>query len=157
MIRETRHPRRATTREEALDILRKMKYGVLATVNEEGEPRATAVNYFVVDDNTLLFHSAKIGEKMDNLRQNSAVSFFVVESQKIKQGEFSEEYLSVAIQGHAEIVDEDKKFAYLTEFAKSQDKSVTDEQIKDYTYPSLIGKVAVVLIHIDNITGKRHE
>ncbi|GAB2024915.1 hypothetical protein OfM1_09860 [Lactovum odontotermitis] len=154
MFRDMRHPRKATSTEEALAVLRKNDYGILATVNEEGDPRATAVNYSLLDDDTLIFHSSKLGEKMDNIRQHPNVSFFVVDSENINLGEFTANFLSVSVHGHAEVIEGDAVYPYLLKFTKAVDSTTTDEMIHDYTYPSRIGKLAIVLIHIDHITGK---
>ncbi|GAB2027217.1 pyridoxamine 5'-phosphate oxidase family protein [Lactovum odontotermitis] len=154
MFREMRHPRKATSTEEALSVLRKNDYGILATVNEAGDPRATAVNYVLLDDSTLIFHSAKLGEKMDNIRQHANVSFFVVDHEKINQGEFTANFLSVSIHGQAEIFEGEAAYPYLLELTKGLDTALSDEMIHDYTYPSRLGKVAIVLIHIEHITGK---
>jgi nitroimidazol reductase NimA-like FMN-containing flavoprotein (pyridoxamine 5'-phosphate oxidase superfamily) len=149
-----RHPRKAVSHEQAYEVLRKNNLGVLASVNADGDPRATAVNYSVLDDKTLIFHSSKMGEKMDNIRGNANVSFFVVDHEEINAGDFTANYLSVAVHGHAEIFEGEAAYSYLLQLTKSLDKVPTDEQIHDYTYPSRIGKVAIVLIHIDHMTGK---
>ncbi|MDR2976132.1 MAG: pyridoxamine 5'-phosphate oxidase family protein [Streptococcaceae bacterium] len=157
MFRKTRHPRKETTREEALAALVRNNYGVLATVNPDGDPRATAVNYTLLDDETVIFHSSKMGEKMDNIRQHDKVSFFVVDSESINPGEFTANFMSVAVHGHAEIFEGEAAYPYLLKLTKGLDSVPTDEEIHDYTYPSRIGKVAIVLIHIDQMTGKLAE
>lgn len=156
-IREMRRGKLQTSQDEALRVLRETDYGVLATVNTEGEPRTVAVNHYLLDDKTLLFHGAVTGEKIENIKENAAVSFFVVAHEKVVAQAFTTDYLSVSVQGYAEIVEDDAvKFDGLVKLSQKFSKNLTDQEIHDYVYPARMGKVALVKIHIEDIKGKYH-
>jgi nitroimidazol reductase NimA-like FMN-containing flavoprotein (pyridoxamine 5'-phosphate oxidase superfamily) len=72
MIREMRRQDRLLSRPEAIAIMEKGDYGVLACSDCEYS-YAVPLSY-VWDDGVIFFHSARQGHKLDNLRANGAVS-----------------------------------------------------------------------------------
>ncbi|MFC4651562.1 pyridoxamine 5'-phosphate oxidase family protein [Lactococcus nasutitermitis] len=157
MYKEMRRRKLQTTKEEALRVLAESSYGVLATVNAEGEPRAVAVNAVLIDDETLVFHGAPVGEKMENIAVNPAVSYFVVAHEEVVAENFTTDYLSVSLQGKAELVtDEEEKFDLLVKLSQHFAPEKTEEEIRTYTYPARMGKVALVRVKILDIKGKYH-
>lgn len=77
MHKEMRRKDRLLTDAEARAVLEKGAYGVLATVNVEGEPYGVPISYVLMND-AIYIHCALEGEKLDNIAQNPAVSFTVV-------------------------------------------------------------------------------
>jgi len=101
------------SREEAEELIRNAEYGVLATVSPDGQPGAVALNHLLVPASgahpalqagALYFHCGHDGEKLDNLRANPRVSFFVVGMAQVVWDQFREIYSSAVVQGSMDIV-----------------------------------------------------
>ena len=68
---------RKLSEEDAMEVLRKADFGTLATINEDGWPCAVPMA-FALEGNTLYFHSAKRGQKLENLMRDGRASFTAV-------------------------------------------------------------------------------
>jgi nitroimidazol reductase NimA-like FMN-containing flavoprotein (pyridoxamine 5'-phosphate oxidase superfamily) len=155
MFKPIRRKKSELTKEQALEIVKNTTYGVLATVNQDNHPRTVALNHVLIDENTILFHGATQGEKVENMKHNPHVSYFVVESETIVKEEFTTRYKSASIQGKMELIEDEKtKFDYLVKLGQAIKTDASVEEIHDYTYPSRIGKVMIYLLHIEDIKGK---
>jgi len=91
-------------------FLRESHVGRLGTVARDGYPMVKPLN-FVYHDGKIYFHSAKEGEKIENIRQNSKVCFEIdLPIAYVESGEnpCGAEYLyrSVIAKGTASIVDD---------------------------------------------------
>ncbi len=98
------HPVRRKDRiipaEEVVEILTAGEYGYLATVDEHGQPYGIPLSY-VYWQQAIYFHCALTGHKLDNLAQQSKVSFCVVGKTKVLPDRFGTEYESAVIIGVA--------------------------------------------------------
>ncbi len=66
MFKEMRKKDREVLGEDIEKILTNGEYGVLATVGENGYPYTVPLSY-VYQDNSIYFHCAKEGHKLDNI------------------------------------------------------------------------------------------
>lgn len=64
--------------EEIEAFLREASFGFLGTVDANGIPRVTPLN-FVYTNQTFYFHGSRIGEKMEHLRRTPAICFTVAD------------------------------------------------------------------------------
>jgi len=103
---------RATSREEALNLLERAVYGVLSTASKNGVPYGVPVHFCLVGD-CVYFHCAVEGRKIENLSQNKRVSFCVVGEVEVLPDSFSTRYESVIVDGEVEEVFEGEKEAAL--------------------------------------------
>ena len=55
---------RAITEEEAMNLLNKSEYGVLSTVDENGEPYGVPMNFCIIE-HFIYFHCAVEGQKIN--------------------------------------------------------------------------------------------
>lgn len=94
--------------EAAKRILNAGSYGVLSTVDGDGNPYGVPVNYVFVD-NVIYIHSAVVGHKLNNISFNSHVSFCVVQRAEVIPEKFSTEYASAIAFGIASIVEDDEE------------------------------------------------
>ena len=95
-------------------ILRKARVGRLATLGADGYPYIVPVNYVYLGE-SIYFHCAREGEKLDNIRRHARVCFEVdaplayldtgydKEMPPCEVGQF---YQCVVIRGRAEIVED---------------------------------------------------
>ena len=146
---------RALTKAQAIQLIKGAEYGVLATVNNRNQPSTVALNHVMIDDSTLVFHSALIGEKIDNLRGNPHVSFFVVGESNLLPKEYSVAYTSAVAHGKAFLVDDDdEKRAFLKAIAdKFVGGHVPIKEQESYI-EALFSKVALIKMEIHHLTGK---
>lgn len=108
MFKEIRRKDRKVEPSEAIDILKKCDYGILSTVNENRYPYGIPLSY-VYSNDSIYFHNAVGGYKLENIKNNDKVSFFVVGQTDVLSDKFSTKYESVIIFGRAKEVFEDEK------------------------------------------------
>ncbi|MDR2900141.1 MAG: pyridoxamine 5'-phosphate oxidase family protein [Treponema sp.] len=128
-------------------------YAVLATVNADGTPYCIPIS-IVRDNDTIYFHCAKDGQKIDNMKRQSEVCICCSGDVSFMKTEFSLEFESAVIKGKAEEVlqDEEKIHAlrlicerYTPEYMHAFDSEIA--RSLNYT--------AIWKVLIREITGKR--
>lgn len=154
-MREMRRKDRQFTEEEAMDVVRKGEYGVLATVGDDGKPYSVPLSYVLDEEKgALYFHgTAAGGQKMDNILANPSVCFTVVMDTEVLPAQFSTKYYSANVFGTAKVVEEEeeKKKALLLLVRKYAPDY--EEQGRAYIERA-IGAVAVVRLDVEQVTGK---
>ena len=131
-------------------MLKEGSHGVLACQGDEDYPYAVPLNYVYLDD-TIYFHSAKVGHKVDALTKQPKVSFCVIDQDDIVGDEFTSYFRSVIVFGHARIVsatEQDKALRALME--KYSADAPLDAKERELQSSAPI----VVAIDIDHVTGK---
>ncbi|MHB0875018.1 MAG: pyridoxamine 5'-phosphate oxidase family protein [Anaerolineae bacterium] len=130
--------------------------GRLATIDDDGYPLITPVN-FVYADGRLYFHSATEGEKLDNLRQRPRVGFEVdrvlaVTPPPERGCQTHCLYRSAIVRGTARVLTDDdgerKEWALCTLIRKYAPR-MTDLALEG------VAQTAVVEITIAHVTGKQ--
>jgi uncharacterized protein len=151
MQRPVRRQDRETGSEEARQLLARGSYGVLATVGADAEPYAVPLSY-VLDGDSIYFHCASEGRKLDNIAVNPAVSFCVVGATRTLPEKFGTEYESAVAFGSAhEIFELEKRQALL----KILEKYAPDFIASGTKYiDGKFAKTRVVRIVIEHLTGK---
>ncbi len=150
-MREVRRKKRAIPEDEALELLKNAEYGILSTAGKDGTPYGVPLSFCVLN-NSIYFHCAVEGRKIDNIYQNSAVSFCVVGERQVLPEQFSTLYESVIVAGTAsEVTGIEKQRAlegllekYSPEFMEEGKKYIDD--MNDIT--------KVFGIRIEHISGK---
>jgi nitroimidazol reductase NimA-like FMN-containing flavoprotein (pyridoxamine 5'-phosphate oxidase superfamily) len=151
MPRPIRRSDRALTNEQTVEILQKGEYGVLSTVSPDGQPYGVPVS-FAYTGNTLYFHCAVEGHKLDNLASNPRVSFCVVGGTEVLPDKFATRYESAIVFGKARELTGDEKRSALIELLK---KYSADFIEKGERYvESDIEKTKVFKIEIESLSGK---
>jgi nitroimidazol reductase NimA-like FMN-containing flavoprotein (pyridoxamine 5'-phosphate oxidase superfamily) len=144
-------------------ILQRCTIGRMATLGADGYPYITPVNY-VYFDGSVYFHSARAGEKIDNLKRDPKVCFEVdiplAYLDLDYYGEIPEAcavhqfYHCVVIRGRAEIVtDPDEKLRSLSALVKSHERPGR-EFIPITSEMKPVAICEVIAVRIDSITGK---
>lgn len=151
MFKKIRRQDRKIETVEAIDILKNGEYGVMSTINENGYAYGVPLNYVYIND-SIYFHSAITGNKLDNIRENNKVSFCVVGETNILPGMFSTMYESVIVFGKAvEVLDTEKYEALLALVDKYSNQYI--EEGKEFI-KNASNKIKVIKICIERITGK---
>jgi nitroimidazol reductase NimA-like FMN-containing flavoprotein (pyridoxamine 5'-phosphate oxidase superfamily) len=136
---------------EAKKLLEEAEYGVLSTVSKEGQPYGVPLSY-VYKNEGIYFHSALSGHKLENITQNSQVSFCVVGRTKVLPDQFATEYESAVIFGTAaEITGSEKNAALLWLLEKYCADFIAEGT---HYLEQKAGLTKVFKISIDRISGK---
>lgn len=151
MERKMRRADRATSENEAKEILQAGEYGILSTVSVDGQPYGVPVSYAYTDD-VLYFHCAVEGHKLDNLNSNNRVSFCVVGQTQLLPDKFATNYESVIVFGKACEVTETEKHQGLLELLRKYSPGFL-EKGRHYI-ENTGGQARVYKIMIESMTGK---
>ena len=154
MSRDPRRKDRAISDDEARAVLDQGEYGILATVDAEGQPYAVPLSY-ILYDNALYVHCALKGHKVDNIEANPKVSFCVVGPTEpvCHENGFSTFYESCVVFGTARVVPDgqekhDALYALTRKYFPEEDESV--ERAITRHGPATL----VYAISLDRVTGK---
>lgn len=153
MFREMRRVKNKVSEENAFNFLEVAKEGVLSTISVDNNyPYSTAVNHVLMDQ-TIYFHCAKSGHKIDNILSNNKVSFFAVADSNIDQKAYTTKFKSVHVFGTASIVEDKEEFKKaLYRIAKKYTGSFFSKAAAEIA--SAIDQTMVVRIKVDHISGK---
>ena len=150
---------------ETEQFMQEMSFGILGTINEDGWPELTPLN-FVYHNGFIYFHGSVSGRKMKNIKADQRVTFSVAKEYAIIPSYFTEEKLacpataffkSVLIKGHAEKVsDLTEKAEALTAFMQKLQPeggyAPIDPEDPDYT--GQIKSTSVVRINVHELSAK---
>jgi len=150
-MNELRRKDRAITQEEATTLLNSGEYGILSTISESGEPYGIPLSYCIID-NSIYFHCAVVGKKLEHFKHNNSVSFCVVGNTEILPDKFSTKYESVIASGKIEEVFDDEKQIGLEELLHKYSPNFLDEGI--IYVKRATEKTKVFRINITSLTGK---
>ena len=101
---------REMTEEFGWQVLDQCRYGVLATVEEDGSPYCMPVN-IVCGNGRIFFHCAREGRRTQNLRRDPRVCLTAADEVQICPEALTTAYKSVVVRGLAQEVtgEEEKK------------------------------------------------
>ena len=154
MFREMRRKDKQLGAAENIDVLKRGETGYLATVCENGYPYAVPLNFVYYND-SIYFHSATEGQKLDNIKNCDKVSFTVACDVENLPDKFNTAYKSIILFGRAKEVIEQEKNEALLEIIKKYSNEYLEkgknyiEKAKDAT--------KVFKIDIEHITGKEQK
>ncbi|CEO28886.1 pyridoxamine 5'-phosphate oxidase family protein [Paraclostridium sordellii] len=151
MFKEMRRKKRELELNDIEKILENGEYGNLATVSENGYPYSLPISYVYYDD-SIYFHCAKKGHKLDNIVYNKKVSFSVVGDTEVLPDKFSTKYESVIIFGEAVEVYKEEKEIVLLKLIEKYSKDFLEEGKKYISKAK--DATNIVKIKIIHITGK---
>ncbi len=142
---------KALQHNEIARLLQEGEYGILSTVDENGQAYGVPLNYVYLND-YLYFHSALQGHKITSILANSKVSFCVVGRTRLLPAEFSTEFESVIVFGEAAVVQGDERYQALVGLVeKYSPEFLTEGQKYIKRFDS---RTKVVRIDVHSMTGK---
>ncbi len=144
-------------RERAIDRARMDKilaegiWGVLSMNGEDRFPYGVALNYVYTGD-SIVFHCAPEGEKLDRVRRDNRVSFCVVGKATVLPDQFSTDYESVIVFGRANVVEGEEKLALLLALVDKYSPEYREKgrELALKKLPDLL----CIRVVIEQITGK---
>ncbi len=153
MFRKMRRFRQQLTDEECREILRSQPRGVLALAGDNGYPYAVPID-FIYDEstNTIGFHSAGEGHKIDAIRRSDKASFCVYDEGYRNEGEWALNIKSVIIFGRIRLVtDTDRAIDICRRLGH---KFTDDEEYIENDIRKNAARVQCLELETEHMTGK---
>ena len=149
MFKEMRRKEKQLSGNDTAKIVMNAEFGTLATLGKDGSPYAVPLNY-AYENGAIYFHSAKAGNKLENILHHNKVCFSIVGYAKL----LPEKFDNAVIYGKAAEVtgESEKKHALALLIEKYSGEYL--EQGMAYIEKSSAA-TAVIKIEIEKMTGKR--
>ena len=152
VFRNIRRKDRAMDYEQAMRLLETGEYGFLAMCGTNGYGYGIPLNY-VLDGNSIYFHCALEGFKLDSIRQNNRVSFCVVGSTKLLPAQFSTTYESALVFGRISYnLPEEERHKALDLLVSKYSPDFTD--ISESYISKSFHRTNILRLDIEHLTGK---
>ncbi|MGN1372738.1 MAG: pyridoxamine 5'-phosphate oxidase family protein [Candidatus Coproplasma sp.] len=103
MFQGMRRFRQELEKDETERILSSGTSGVLSVIDDDGYPYAVPLSYAYADGK-IYFHSAKVGHKIDAIKNCDKASFCVIDKDDVQPEKYTTFYKSVIAFGKVEIV-----------------------------------------------------
>ncbi|PXV63128.1 hypothetical protein CLV62_11510 [Dysgonomonas alginatilytica] len=155
MFREIRRQNRILEGDRITELLNTSEFGFLSLgTSENGYAYGIPISYaYEEETNSLFFHCALEGQKLDEIKKNNKVSFCVVGKTNPIADEFTTLYESVIAFGDAHIdLSDDEKRKALRLLVKKY--SAGFEEIAEKYMDKSWNRTAVFKIEIKHITAK---
>lgn len=153
MFREMRMKRRELTLEEAKEILRTQKDGVLCVHGDDGYPYGVPINYGYVDGKIYMHGRGNESHKLDGILNNPKVCFTVVAKHELIEEKYTTDFSSVIVFGKARaILDPDEMVVAMGKMMKGLAADFMEgamAKVKETTDP-----LVMIEITPEHITGK---
>lgn len=152
MFREMRRFKQQTREETVKEILRTEKRCVLSVNGDDGYPYGVPMNFiYDEEDNTIYFHCAKEGHKIDAIKANPKSSVTVYNQGFQEEGDWVYNVTSVIAFGKSEFIeDEDikKEKALNLAYKYYPTKESAEAELKH------LPKMNLIAFRIEHVTGK---
>jgi len=147
MFRNMRREDRLLTDEQAWEIIKNGKYGVLALYGDDGYPYGVPMHYVVIDDIIYMHGTSAGGHKADAIANHSKMSFTIMEMEDHVKGR------STIIFGTIELVN-DMREKVLEKFVETYVPEFAWEQAKQ-GIPFAKDNMEAYRLTIDHLSAKR--
>ena len=151
-----RKDREISDNKEILKILKNGKYAIIAMAMGN-DPYIVTLSYgYDEASNSLYFHCANIGKKMDYINANPRVCATIIEDKGYVQEKCEHHFSSLIISGNMHLVKEieekEKGLRILMNHLEQNPKPIYERNIKG---PDSYQKVTILRLQIERITGKK--
>lgn len=153
-MHEMRRKDRLMPPEQAQALLENALYGVLATSGEDHAPYGVPINYACVGD-TLYFHCASKGHKLENLAANPKASLTVVENAALIPQSFTCSFESVIAFGTVSVAEGDEKRTGLEALIRKYSPDFWENGMRCIERTG--AHTTVLKMKIEHLSGKVHE
>lgn len=106
MFREMRMKRRELSIEEAMEIVRMQKEGVLSVHGDEGYPYGVPINYGYFDGKIYIHCRNNESHKLDSIYKDEKVCLTVVARHELVEEEYTTKFSSAIVFGKARVITE---------------------------------------------------
>ncbi len=155
MFREMRRKKQALSREACLEILRREKRGALAVVGDMGYPYALPLNFYYDEaEETIYFHCAREGHKLDALKANDKACFTVWDGGVQEPGDWWQHVESVIAFCRAEVVPPEEETRVMEKLRLLGGKYFPTREKTEQEIAGFASHVQLVALHVEHLTGK---
>lgn len=153
MFREIRrNKKQILSRERCREILSKATSGVLNLIGDDDYTYGVPLS-FCLDGDTLYFHCAKKGHKIDALKKHNKVSFTVIETDSIVPEEYTTYFRSVIVFGKARFIEEpQEQRVILRRLAEKYSPDFMDGAEDEID--RCIKAVQIIALDMEHVSGK---
>lgn len=153
MFRPIRKKKNEISVQQAKELLLTSRRGVFAVNGDDGYPYAIPVNYlYDEEEQTILFHGAKAGHKVDALKKCDKICFTVFGNETIKDEVWAPYLQSAVVFGRCHLVeDRDENIRLVKKLAAKY--FPTMDMVNEEADASGMG-VQMFMIEIEHISGK---
>lgn len=153
MFRTMRKKNREISTEQARQLLKDARRGVLAVNGENGYPYAVPINYIYDEENEkIIFHGSKYGQKIDAIKANDKICFTVYGNETIKDEEWAPYLQSVIIFGKCHLIEDFDEG--IEQVKKMSRKYYPCEELINVEVSASGHSVQMFEIEIEHMTGK---
>jgi nitroimidazol reductase NimA-like FMN-containing flavoprotein (pyridoxamine 5'-phosphate oxidase superfamily) len=151
-FREMRRKRQQLSDEDCLAILERSTSGTLALLGDNDYPYAVPISY-VYANNSLFFHSALSGHKIDAIKNHDKASFCIIDKDEIHGDEYTTYFRSVIAFGQIMIIEDPSEKLIAAQmlgrkYNPGQEKALEKEIEKGFS------RMAIIRMEIEHVTGK---
>ena len=137
----------------ALEVLRDCEYAAFATVNTDGKTPYCILISPVLINNSVYFHCAKEGQKIDNIKKNNSVCISCARNTKLVG--FTTEYESAVVFGKCEIVPDENETEKIMALRAIGEKYAKDNMHNFEAHTDkFLSATCICRVDIEKITGK---
>jgi nitroimidazol reductase NimA-like FMN-containing flavoprotein (pyridoxamine 5'-phosphate oxidase superfamily) len=155
MFQAMRRPQKAISEADAWNLLKQASYGVLCVHGTQGYPYAMPMNHVVIDD-SLIFHAAVVGHRLEALRADQRACFTVTVGPEEEPGAILPNtlgtYASVVVFGKIAVLPAERQEEALEALVQRYLPQRAGEAEK---YLREGGEVSVLRMSVEHISGKR--
>ena len=154
MFREMRRKGQKLDISECEEILKTSTSGVLGVIGDDGYPYTVPLSH-VYYDGKIAFHCAKVGHKIDAIRNNDKVSFTVIAQDEVMPKERTTAYISVIAFGRARIIDDEAGLRRISGLVGEKYSSDFPDDCQKEIDETIAGNTMLcVEITIEHLSGK---
>ena len=152
MQRTMRRKRQELPREEGVAMLDETTAGVLSLVDEDGCPYGVPLSFALVGE-TIYFHGAPAGRKLDALRYCGRGSFCVIQQDTVVPQKFTTYFRSAMACGSVRVVtDSDEARRALLALAEKYNPADTEGAVAEIE--GAFARTCVFALDIEDLTAK---
>ena len=142
--------------EAALEILKKGSSGVLSLITEEGYPYGVPMSY-AYEDGKLYFHGAKIGLRMECVKQCDKACFSVIAQDDVIPVDYTTNFRSVIAFGKIRISEDDAERR--DAIIKIGKKYFPDDVVEhlNSVIDQFYAPMQIFIMDVEQLTGKQAE
>ena len=155
MFRDMRRKKQALSKEDCARILREERRGALSVIGDMGYPYAVPLNFYYDEaEETIYFHCAREGHKIDALKADAKACFTVWDSGTQEEGDWWQHVESVVAFCRAELVPAEDTARILEKLRALGAKYFPTKEKMEQEIADFAGRVQLVALHVDHLTGK---
>ncbi|MBP0989571.1 MAG: pyridoxamine 5'-phosphate oxidase family protein [Oscillospiraceae bacterium] len=153
MFREMRRIKQKISNEECIRVLKSQPRGILSMIGDDGYPYGIPMDHWYSEiDNTIYFHCAKVGHKIDAIAACDKVSYCVLDEGFRKDGEWALNINSVVVFGRIRLIeDEEMKRKICINLVR---KFTDDEEYLERELANAFPRVNCLALTVEHMTGK---